>query len=171
MESLKLEGQILTAGSGDTYNNALRRTSDLSTLPAQYIVQPIVYEDIPPVIVAARSHSPPLEIAVKGGGAHTATWSSSDGGVVIDLSKLNKVTLAADKASLVVQGGAVWGDVYEVTKRENVDVVGGPLWFVGVGGFTLGGGYGPLTGEHGLAIDNLLAAKVVLADDCEHERR
>ncbi|KAK7039153.1 hypothetical protein VNI00_010057 [Paramarasmius palmivorus] len=164
MENLTIQGQILTSQSGDAYNAALRRNSDLSVLPAKYIVQPAVYEDIPPVIAYATSQSPPLEIAVKGGGAHSSTWASSNGGVVIDLSKLNKVTLAADKQTITVQGGAYWGDVYEVTAREKVDVVGSPLWFVGVGGYTLGGGHGPLSGEHGLAIDNTLSATVVLAD-------
>ncbi|KAI0824925.1 FAD-binding domain-containing protein [Trametes gibbosa] len=160
----KIQGTILTPESGDAYTAALRRNSDLSILPAKFIVQPATYEDIPLVIAYATSQTPALEIAVKCGGVHSSTWASSDGGVVIDLSKLNKVTLAEDKLSVSVQGGAVWGDVYEATKGTRVDVVGSPLWFVGVGGFTLGGGYGPLSGEHGLAIDNLLSATVVLAD-------
>ncbi|KAG7089811.1 hypothetical protein E1B28_011460 [Marasmius oreades] len=164
MENLAIQGPILTSNSGYTYTTALRRNSDLSVLPAKYIVQPAVYEDIPLIIACATSLSPPLEIAVKGGGAHSSTWNSSKGGVVIDLCKLNKVTLAPDNQSLTVQGGASWGDVYEVTGRANVDVVGSPLWFVGVGGYTLGGGHGPLSGEHGLAIDNLLSATVVLAN-------
>lgn len=164
MDQLNIQGQILTEKSGDIYLAALRRNSDLSSLPAKYIIQPTVYDDIPPVLACALAQLPPLEIAVKGGGAHSSTWASSSGGVVIDLSKLNKVTLAEDKQSVTVQGGALWGDVYEVTVRERLEVVGSPLWFVGVGGFTLGGGYSPLSGEHGLAIDNMLAATVVLAD-------
>ncbi|KAI0322969.1 FAD-binding domain-containing protein [Amylostereum chailletii] len=164
METINIQGQILTAVSGQAYTDALRYNSDLSTLPAKYIVQPITYSDIPPVVLFATSQSPPLEIAVKGGGAHSSTWASSDGGIVIDLSKLNKVTVAADKQTVTVEGGARWGDVYEVCEKEGVDVVGGPFWFVGVGGFTLGGGYGSLSGDHGLAIDNLLDATVVLSD-------
>ncbi|KAI8971293.1 FAD-binding domain-containing protein [Trametes punicea] len=166
MDSLKskIQGSILTPDSGEAYTAALRRNSDLSILPAKLIVQPAAYEDIPPIIAYATSQAPPLEIAVKGGGAHSSTWSSSDGGIVIDLSKLNRVTLADDKKSITVQGGALWDDVYKVTAQAHVDVVGSPLWFVGVGGFTLGGGYGPLSGEYGLAIDNLLSATVVLAD-------
>lgn len=34
----------------------------------------------------------------------------------------------------------------------------------GIGGLTLGGGSGLLTGQHGLVIDNLVAAKVVTAN-------
>lgn len=164
MEALHIQGRILTPNSGEAYTAALRRNSDLSSLPAKYVVQPSVYDDIPAVIAYALAQSPPLEIVVKGGGAHSSTWASSDGGVVIDLSALNKVTLVEDRKSVIVQGGALWGDVYELTARERLEVVGSPLWFVGVGGFTLGGGYGPLSGEHGLAIDNMLAATVVLTD-------
>ncbi|TFK85256.1 FAD-binding domain-containing protein [Polyporus arcularius HHB13444] len=164
MESLQIKGAILSPSSGDAYTAALKRNSDLSTLRAAYVVQPATVSDIPLVLAYAAAQSPPLEVAVKGGGAHSSTWASSEGGIVIDLSKLNKVTLAEDKQSISVQGGALWEDVYKVTSQANVDVVGAPLWFVGVGGFTLGGGYGPLSGEHGLAIDNLLSATVVLDD-------
>ncbi|KAI0765190.1 FAD-binding domain-containing protein [Fomes fomentarius] len=164
MENLKLKGTILTLASGEAYTVALKRNSELSVLPPAYVVQPIVFSDISSVLSYASSCSPPIEIAVKGGGAHSSTWASSRGGIIIDLSKLNKVTLAENKQSITVQGGALWEDVYKVTSEAKVDVVGSPLWFVGVGGFTLGGGYGPLSGELGLAIDNLIAATVVLAD-------
>ncbi|KAI0747192.1 FAD-binding domain-containing protein [Daedaleopsis nitida] len=155
MESLQLQGTILTLSNGESYTTALKRNSDLSILPAAYIVQPATFADIPPVLAYAAAQTPPIEIAVKGGGAHSSTWASSDGGIVIDLSKLNEIVLAPDRRSITVQGGHF---------GETLDVVGSPLWFVGVGGFTLGGGYGPLSGKYGLAIDNLLTATVVLAD-------
>jgi FAD/FMN-containing dehydrogenase len=63
-----------------------------------------------------------------------------------------------------VGGGALWADVYEETQKFGLDVVGAYFWFTGVAGFLLGGGYGPLSGEHGLGLDNVLAATVVLAD-------
>ena len=164
LERPNLKFVVLTPADGDAYTAALKRNSDLSVLPAAFIVEPAVPEDIPYALAFAHAQTPPLEIAVKGGGAHSSTWASSAGGVVIDLTKLNRVSVADDKHSVSVQGGALWGDVYDVTSKANVDVVGSPLWFVGVGGFTTGGGYGPLSGELGLAIDNLLSATVVLAD-------
>lgn len=164
MASLNIQGTVLTPASGDAYTDALKRNSELSQLPAAYVVRPASYADISAALVFAQAQTPPLEVAVKGGGAHSGKWASSVGGLVVDLSSLKHVALAADRKSMTVQGGALWGDVYEVTKAEGVDVAGSPLWFVGVGGFTTGGGYGPLSGEHGLAIDNLLGATVVLAD-------
>lgn len=164
MQSLKLQGRILTSADGEDFEKALQRNSALSVLPAKYVVQPAAYSDIPPVLAFATSQIPLLEIAVKCGGIHTSTWSSTNGGVVIDMSSLHAVTVSEDKQSVTVQGGAVWGNVYEECKKAGVDVVGSPLWFVGVSGFLLGGGYGPLSGEHGLAVDNIISAKVILAD-------
>ncbi|RPD55588.1 FAD-binding domain-containing protein [Lentinus tigrinus ALCF2SS1-7] len=164
METLQIKGTILTPSLGDAYVAALKRNSYLSILRAASIVQPADVADITPVLAYAAAQTSPTQVAVKGGGAHSSTWASSDGGIVIDLFKLNKVALSEDKNSISVQGGALWEDVYKITSQAKVEVVGAPLWFVGVGGFTLGGGYGPLSGEHGLAIDNLLSATVVLAD-------
>lgn len=139
MSKLTIQGDVLTSADGDAYSAALRRNSDLSSLPAKIIAQPAVYTDIPAILSYAKSVTPPLEIAIKGGGAHSSTWASSDGGLVIDLSKLNAVTVSSDKKSVTVQGGALWGDVYEVLAKEGLDVVGGPLWFVGVGKSHLSG--------------------------------
>jgi len=51
-----------------------------------------------------------------------------------------------------------------VTDPLHVAAVTGTCSAVGMAGLTLGGGYGPLIGRFGLALDNLLAAQVVLAD-------
>jgi FAD/FMN-containing dehydrogenase len=80
------------------------------------------------------------------------------------LANLNNVVVSQDKQSVLVQGGALWGDVYEETQKFGLDVVGAHYWFVGVGGYLLGGGHSRLSGEHGLGSDNVLAATVVLAD-------
>ena len=162
MTSLKIKGQVLTPSSGEEYTNAIQRMSELSVLHPKYVVFPTVYEDIPSIIKFATSQC--LEIAVKGGGTSTSTWASTEGGLVIDLGKLKGVHVSSDKTTVTVQGGALWGDVYEVCKEAEIDVVGAPFWFVGVGGYLLGAGFSPLTGERGLAIDNVLGATVVLAD-------
>jgi len=51
-----------------------------------------------------------------------------------------------------------------VTDPLQLAAVAGSVGAVGFTGFTLGGGYGALIGRFGLALDNLLAAEVVLAD-------
>lgn len=56
---------------------------------------------------------------------------------------------------------------------EGMSVVMGAANDTGIGGITLGGGSGFLTGRYGLVIDNLLAARVVIADgtvlECSEE--
>jgi len=158
------EAIVLTKASGEEYTNAIHRNSTLSILEPKYVVFPTKYSDIPPIVARASSLSPPLEIAVKCGGAHSSIWASSSGGVVIDLGKLNEVRVSTDKKSVVVQGGARWGDVYAACQEANIDVVGGPFWFVGVGGYLTGGGYSPFTPQYGMAIDNIIDATVVLAN-------
>lgn len=163
IHALGIQGPIVTPSS-EGYEKVISRVSQTSVLRAAYVVFPTAISDIPLAIKFALSQKPPLEIAVKGGGCHTTTASSSEGGLVIDLSKLNKVALAADKKSIAVQGGAIWGDVYTALEKDELVAVGGNVWFVGVGGYLTGGGYSNISGKYGLAVDNLLGATVVLAD-------
>lgn len=62
------------------------------------------------------------------------------------------------------QGGCHWADVDTAAYEHGLATVGGTVNHTGIGGLTLGGGYGWLSGKHGLVIDNLLAVKMVLAD-------
>jgi FAD binding domain len=61
-------------------------------------------------------------------------------------------------------GGATSGDLIAAAAAHGLVAVTGAVGAVGVAGLGLGGGYGPLIGRHGLALDNLLAAEVVLAN-------
>jgi FAD/FMN-containing dehydrogenase len=63
-----------------------------------------------------------------------------------------------------IAGGARASDVLNATDPLGLAAVTGSVGAVGMAGLTLGGGYGPLIGRFGLALDNLLAAEVVLAD-------
>src|SRR6516164_657446 len=77
---------------------------------------------------------------------------------------MNGVSVNADQRSAIISGGARAADVAAVTDPLHVAAVTGTCSGVGMAGLTLGGGYGPLIGRCGLALDNLLAVEVVLAD-------
>jgi len=62
------------------------------------------------------------------------------------------------------QGGALWEDFDKATTAHGLVSVGGTVNHTGLGGLITGGGFGYLTGQYGLAIDNLLEATVVVAD-------
>ena len=119
-------------------------------------------EDISTTILFCRAHK--IEIAVSGGKHASSGAGSTDGGLVIDLSKMRQVTVNTKDNTVAVQGGAVWKDVDEAAGEYGLAAVGGTVNHTGVGGLTLGGGYGWLSGQYGLTVDNLLKVVMVLAD-------
>lgn len=78
--------------------------------------------------------------AVKSGGhARFAGASNADGGVTIDLVKLDEVELAGDKKSVTIGAGNRWSRVYRKLEGDKLTVMGGRVATVGVGGAILGG--------------------------------
>jgi FAD/FMN-containing dehydrogenase len=118
-------------------------------------------EDVQSAIRAARDSDLPL--SVRGGGHDWAGRALCDG-IVIDMSRMNGVAINLDKQSALVSGGARAADLLVATDPLGLAAVTGSTGAVGMAGLTLGGGYGPLIGRFGLALDNLLEAQVVLAD-------
>jgi len=121
--------------------------------------------DVAAVIRFAREHDLPL--AVHGGGHNGAGLGSVDNGVVIDLSPMKAISVDPSTKTVRVGGGAVWGEVDAATQPHALAVPTGIISTTGVAGLTLGGGHGYLTRRHGLTIDSLLSAKMVLADGSE----
>ena len=117
------------------------------------------------VAAVQRAHDAGLRITVRGGGHCYENFSSGNyGGVIIDLSGMQAVSL--DRSGLVrVEGGATLWNVYETLFREyNLTLPGGSCYSVGVGGHIVGGGYGLLSRQHGLTVDYLAAVDVVCVD-------
>lgn len=105
-----------------------------------------------------------LPAAIRGGGHSVAGHSVCDDGVVIDLRLLGGVQLDSESRRVRVGGGATWRSVDAASAAHRLAMPGGTFDTTGVAGLTLGGGIGHLIGLHGLTLDNLLSAEVVLAD-------
>ena len=79
--------------------------------------------------------------AIRSGGHSDVPGASNvEGGVTIDMSRLNEVTVSRDQKSVYIGAGAKWGDVYQTLDALELSVIGGRAASVGVGGLTLGGG-------------------------------
>jgi FAD/FMN-containing dehydrogenase len=109
-------------------------------------------------------HGRGLEISVRGGGHNYAGFAVCEGGLMIDLSRMNQVTVDPVGRRAVCGGGATWADVDAATQAHGLATVGGFVSHTGIGGLTLGGGIGWLSRKAGLSADNLVAAEVVTAD-------
>jgi FAD/FMN-containing dehydrogenase len=117
--------------------------------------------DVAKAIWFARDHD--LLLAVRGGGHNGAGLGTCDDGAVIDLSLMRDVQVDPQARTARVGGGCTWGEVDRATNEHGLATPSGIISTTGVGGLTLGGGLGHLTRKHGLAIDNLLEAELVLA--------
>ncbi len=103
-------------------------------------------------------------VAVHGGGHSFAGHSVCDDGLVIDLSGMKAVQVDRTQEIVHAEPGLVARELDAATQATGLAMVLGGCGSVGIGGFTLGGGEGALSGKYGLSCDNLLSANVVLAD-------
>jgi hypothetical protein len=143
------------------YDTTIKRWSMAASKPAGLSIKPTNTSQVATIVKYVAEHN--LELAVRGGGHSTAGASSTDGGVLIDLSSMTAVSVDKEKMTITAQGGANWGQVDQEGFKHGVATVGGTVADTGVGGLALGGGYGWLSGEHGLVIDNWISAEIVLA--------
>jgi hypothetical protein len=127
------------------------------------VIQPGDVNQVVDALAFARDQDVPL--AVRSGGHGISGRSTNDGGIVIDLSSMRAIEVLDAAARLVrVEAGARWKDVAAALEPYGWALSSGDYGGVGVGGLATAGGIGWLVREHGLTIDHLRAASVVLAD-------
>jgi FAD/FMN-containing dehydrogenase len=118
--------------------------------------------DVISVVDFARDHR--LLVAIRGGGHSVPGFSSCDGGLVIDLSRMASVQVDPVKRLARAEGGATWGGFFHETQAFGLACTGGVNRPTGIAGLTLGGGHGFLMRSQGFSCDNLVSMDVVTAD-------
>src|SRR3990172_3957786 len=118
--------------------------------------------DVAPVIGHARATGLPL--AIRGARHHIARTRTLDGGIVLDMGGLTSVSVDPRGRLVRVEAGATLGDIDRATEPHGMAVPVGVVSGTGIGGLALGGGVDWLVRAHGLTLDSLVAADVVLAD-------
>jgi FAD/FMN-containing dehydrogenase len=167
----ELEGKVVTPK--DRRYAMLRSTYARVSAPAAVLLP----ENAAQVSAAVRfARGQGLPLAVRSGGHGLSGRSSNDGGIVIDLSVMDRVEVL-DRARRIVrvETGARWAQVARALSPHGLLISSGDHGNVGVGGLSTAGGVGWLVRQYGLTIDHIRAAEVVLADgtllraDAEHE--
>ena len=153
-------GEVITPTDA-TYDN-FRKTYVRVGSPGA-IVRCQSNADVAAAIAFARANG--LTLSVRSGGHAMSGLSTNDGGLIIDLSLLNDVDVLDPARRLVrIGAGARWGDAAKALSAHGLAISSGDTNSVGVGGLTLGGGIGWMVRKHGLTLDSLEAAEIVLAN-------
>src|SRR5690606_27357808 len=126
------------------------------------VVRPTTVEHVRRAVQVARDSD--VELGIRCGGHSAVGHSVPDGGLMLDLGNLAEVTVDPAAMRARVQGGALLGARDRATQRHGLAVTAGNVSHTGVGGLTLGGGYGWLARKYGLACDNVESFEVVTAD-------
>jgi hypothetical protein len=156
-----LDGRLLVNGDFG-YHGARRIWNGMHNRYPAIIVRPRSTTDVANAIDFARERE--LLLAVKGGGHSWPGRSVADGALMIDLSPLNGVTVDPVARRARIGGGALLATLDLATLGHNLVTTAGIVSHTGVGGLTLGGGYGRLGRKFGLTIDNLISAELVAAN-------
>lgn len=156
-----MQGPVITP-SDDDYERRRKIWNGAIDLRPSIVAACATVSDVQGAVNTARKHGLPVSVLV--GGYGWAGQSLRDGGVVIDLSAMNQVVVDPQSQTAIVEGGATAGDVVAAATEFGLTAVVGTMAKIGMAGFTLAGGYGPLTPHFGLGLDNLVAAELVLPD-------
>ena len=156
-----LRGPLLLPGNAAYEEARLVLNAAIDKHPA-LIVQPTGVADISNAVHFARENH--LVVAVKCGGHSTAGKSTTNGGMMIDLSRFRYVRVDPNEKVAYVSGGSLLGAMDHESMAHGLVTVAGTVSHTGVGGLTTGGGMGRLARRFGLALDNVLALDIVSAD-------
>src|ERR1700693_1929371 len=156
-----LRGRLIGPGDAD-YDAARSLYNGMIDKRPRLIARCVDVADVIAAVNFGREHG--MLIAIRGGGHNGPGLGSCDDGLVIDLSLMKSVRVDPTTQTVRVDAGCTSGDVDHATHALGLAVPFGIVSTTGVAGLTLGGGTGYLTRKHGLTIDNLLEADVVLAD-------
>ncbi|WP_260980002.1 LLM class flavin-dependent oxidoreductase [Agrococcus jejuensis] len=128
------------------------------------VLRPRSVAEVVDAVGFARAH-PGVPLGIRSGGHGVSGRSTNDGGIVLDVGALDAIEVVDEGQRIVRLGpGATWVDVAAALAPRGWAISSGDYGGVGVGGLATAGGVGLLGRAHGLTIDSVVGAEVVLAD-------
>lgn len=157
----QLRGDLIDPAD-DRYEQTRKLYNGMIDKRPRLIARCVNAADVVSAVSYGRSHR--LPIAIRGGGHNGPGLGSCDDGLVIDLSPMKGVRVDPVQRTVRAEPGCTQGDLDHAGHPFGLAVPAGIVSTTGIAGLTLGGGHGYLSRKHGLTIDSLIEADVVLAD-------
>jgi hypothetical protein len=157
----RFKGDLLRPGESG-YEDARAIWNSLAARTPGIIARCTDVSDVQRAVRAASETG--ILTAVRCGGHSLAGFSTCDGGMVIDLSRMRQVTVDPDTRTARIAGGCLLGTIDAATQKAGLVFPAGVVSHTGAAGLILGGGTGWLTRRFGLSCDNVEGFTLVTAD-------
>lgn len=156
-----MNGPVLLSGHAE-YDSVRKVWNGMHDKRPALIARCTSPQDVSQAVTFARERE--LLVAVRGGGHSWPGKSVCEGGLMIDLSMMNSVAVDPEKQRAYAKGGALLNALDTASREHGLITTAGVVSHTGVGGYTLGGGFGRLNRKYGLTIDNLKSAEIITTD-------
>jgi hypothetical protein len=157
----RFKGDLLRPGD-DGYEDARVIWNGMATRKPGLIARCADVSDVQDAVRAASENG--ILTAIRCGGHSLAGFSTCDGGLVIDLSRMRQVTVDPEARRARIAGGCLLGSIDSATQKVGLVFPSGVVSHTGASGLILGGGTGWLTRRFGLSCDNVEGFTLVIAD-------
>jgi hypothetical protein len=153
-------GRVLTPSDPDYVDFTTPWTLQCKRRP-EVVFVPSTYMQAASAILLAKERGRPFVVM---GGGHGWDCEGTTNGVMINTRLFDTIALDLGGATMTVGAGVLWDDIYHALRDTGYMAMGPLCPYVGVAGFTLGGGYNWfLSPFYGIGAENTLALKVLLA--------
>ncbi len=157
-----IRGPVLRPGQRGFANAAHVYNMRFDGILPEAVARPLDAADVAATVRFTAAHG--TEVRARSGGHSYAGYSTLEHGIVLDLRRLNTITVNRAAGTATVGAGAQLIDVYAALAAHGATIPAGSCPSVGVAGVTLGGGVGLAGRAFGLTTDHLIAAQIVTAD-------
>ena len=157
----KLTGELILPEDLNFEINARIWNTAISQRPLMIIMAENTTDVVQAVKFAVKHQ---LSLSVRGGGHDWAGRSIAKNGILLNMRRMNHVQVYQNEQMAVVGGGVKGIEVSRALEAYGLMAATPTIGEVGLTGWAIGGGYGPVCPSVGLGVDNILSAEIVLAD-------